>query len=115
MQISAFDSGESKLATIIKKSVVHMTELHRQLGQVIRQVALGDEHNIVEKGGLPVAALLPMAEYERLVRDWKLKEFERHSRALGEEAERRGITEEQLMADLEETRNKEGGLSGDLR
>ena len=83
-----------------------MTELHRQLGQVIRQVALGDEHYIVEKGGLPVAALLPMAEYERLVRDWKLKEFERHARALGEEAEHRGITEEQLMADLEETKKE---------
>lgn len=94
------------MSNVIKKTVVHMTELHRQLSQIIRQVALSDKHYIVEKGGLPVAALLPMSEYERLVRDSKLKDFEHHARKLGEEAKRRGITEEQLLAELEETKKE---------
>lgn len=90
----------------IKQTVVRMTELHRQLGQVIRKVALSDEHFVVEKGGLPVAVLMSMAEYKRLVKDRRLKEFEQFARALGKEAERQGLTEEQLMAELEETKQK---------
>ncbi len=60
----------------IKQNVLHMTELHRQLGQVIRKVALSDEHFVVEKGGLPVAVMLSMSEYERLLKEWKRNHFE---------------------------------------
>ena len=83
-----------------------MTELHRQLGQLIRKVARSDEHFVVEKGGLPVAVLMSMPEYERLIKDLKLKEFELLARAIGEEVERQGYTEEQLLAELEETKRK---------
>ena len=90
------------MAERIKYSIIQVTELHRQLGKVIRKVALSDEHFVVEKGGLPVAVMMSMKEYERLVIDWKLKGFERLAKALGEEAERQGLTEEKLMAELEE-------------
>ena len=90
------------MAERIKYNIIQVTELHRQLGKVIRKVALSDEHFVVEKGGLPVAVMMSMKEYERLVIDWKLKELERLARSLGEEAKRQGLTEEQLMAELEE-------------
>jgi prevent-host-death family protein len=90
------------MASQIRRTVIRVTELHRRLGQIIRRVALSDEHFVIEKGGLPVVVLLSMPEYERLVRDRKLVEFERFARAVGEEAERQGLTEEQLMAELEE-------------
>jgi hypothetical protein len=37
-----------------------------------------------------------------MVIDWRLGEFERLARALGDEAERQGLTEEKLMKELEE-------------
>ena len=94
------------MAHKIKRNVVRITELHRRLSQVIRKVALSDEHFVVEKGGLPVAVMLSMSEYERLEKDWKLEDFERIARSLGEEAERRGITEEKLLDELEETKRE---------
>ena len=69
----------------LKQNVVHMTELHRQLGQVIRKVALSDEHFVVEKGGLPVAVMLSMPEYDRLIKEWKRNRFEQLSLHLEDE------------------------------
>ncbi len=89
------------MAHQIKQTIIRMTELHRQLGRVIRRVALSDEHFVVEKGGLPVAVLMSMPEYERLIKDWKLKEFESLARTLGEEAEQQALSEERPMAELE--------------
>jgi prevent-host-death family protein len=90
----------------IRQTVVRMTQLHRQLGQVIRRVARSDEHFVVEKGGLPVAVLLSMQEYERLITELRVKQHERLARALGEEAQRQGLTEEQLMAEMEGSKQK---------
>jgi prevent-host-death family protein len=64
-----------------------MTELHRQLGQVIRKVALSDEHFVVEKGGLPVAVMLSMPEYDRLLKEWKKNHFEQLSLPLDDESQ----------------------------
>ncbi len=100
MQMSVL-TGVSELAQRIKQNVVQVTELHRQLGRFIRKVALSNDHFVVEKGGLPVAVMMSMKEYERLVTDWKVKEFQRLARTLGEEAERQGLTEEKLMEELE--------------
>ena len=69
----------------IKRNVLHMTELHRQLGQVIRKVALSDEHFVVEKGGLPVAVMLSKPEYDRLVKESKRKSIEQLSLPLEDE------------------------------
>ena len=71
----------------IKQNVLHMTELHRQLGQVIRKVALSDEHFVVEKGGLPVAVMLSMPEYDRLLKEWKKNHFEQLTLPLDDESQ----------------------------
>ena len=52
------------MADKVKQPVVQMTMLHRQLGQVMREVYQGNEHVVVEKGGLPMVVMMSMREYE---------------------------------------------------
>lgn len=92
------------MAEQLRQAVLQITDLHRRLGQVIRRVALSNEHFVVEKGGLPVAVLMSFNEYERLMRDIKDRQHKELVRALGQEAERQGYTEEQLIAELKEDR-----------
>ena len=87
------------------------TKAHRQFGELVRRVFSGKEHFIVEKDGLPVAAIISMREYqsfiqEREQREQKVKRFQQIARQIGEEFERRGLTEEEVMAELEETKQQ---------
>lgn len=91
------------------------TTAHRQFGNLIKRVFSGNEHFIVEKDGLPVAAILSMAEYQELMQERqrheqdkqeRLKKFREATRAIGEAIERTGLTEDEVMAKLEETRQR---------
>jgi prevent-host-death family protein len=87
------------------------TTVRRQFGDLVRRVHSGKEHFVVEKDGLPVAAIISMADYaaflkEREFREERLRRFEENARAFGEEAERRGITEESLMVKMKDTRKE---------
>lgn len=85
------------------------TQAHRQFGDLVRRTFSGKEHFIVEKDGLPVVAILSMTEYEELMkererREERLHEFRQLARDMGQEYERRGLTEEDVLAELEKTR-----------
>lgn len=87
------------------------TTAHRKFGELIKRVFNGKERFIVEKDGLPVAAIISMDEYhtyermrERLEKGGS--EFERLARELGQEAEKQGWTEEQMMAELKQDRRE---------
>jgi prevent-host-death family protein len=87
------------------------TKAHRNFGELVRRAYSGKEHFIVEKDGLPVVALISIAEYEELIKERQLREerlrrFEENTKAFNEEAKRRGVTEEQVMADLEQTKKE---------
>jgi prevent-host-death family protein len=91
------------------------TDVHRNFGDLLRRAFSGREHFIVEKDGLPVVAIISKEEYDELVQEreqhqlekqQRLKRFEQIARQFGEEADRRGIDEEQLMADLEKTKSE---------
>lgn len=91
------------------------TIAHRQFGDLIKRAFSGREHFIVEKDGLPVVAILSMAEYQELMQERerleqdkqeRLKKFRKAARAIGEEIERQGLTEDEVMAKLEETRQR---------
>src|SRR6185369_17900590 len=45
-------------------SVIQVSELHRTPGQVIRRVAVQKERLVIERGGYPVAVLIPFDEYQ---------------------------------------------------
>lgn len=90
------------------------TTAHRQFGDLIKRAFSGKEHFIVEKDGLPVVAIMSMTEYQELMEEHqrqqdkaqRLQHFRQTARAIGEEIERRGLTEEEVMAQLEEAKDE---------
>jgi len=85
-----------------KKVIIAASELHRAAGKALKRVALQDEHLVVERDGYPVAVLLPYREYEDLMRLRALAAHRELVSALGQEAEKQGLTEEQLSSEIEE-------------
>lgn len=47
--------------------VVSATEAKNRFGEVIREAYEADQQVIVEKGGLPVVAIISMADYDKLL------------------------------------------------
>jgi prevent-host-death family protein len=92
------------------RTTLRSTDVQRNFGDVIRRVFSGREHLIVERDGLPVVAIISAAEYETLMqerdrREARLARFEAAARAIGEHAERQGMTEEEFLAALEQTQD----------
>ena len=88
--------------------IVTTTEIRRNLSAVIRRLRKSHGHAIIQSSGAPVAVILSMAEYERLVarRRRAKAAFYDLSHNFGREVERLGITEEEFMADLEKTKRR---------
>jgi len=84
-----------------KKDSLSATEARIHFGEVIKRAYVGREHLVVERDGIPVVVILSFPDYEQLISQAKLARFERLSRAAGLEAERQGLTEEQLEAEME--------------
>jgi prevent-host-death family protein len=85
--------------------------VHRKFSEMIRRVYSGEEHFIIERDGLPVAVLVSVEEYRELMREReereeRVKRFQQLARDIGREIERRGLTEEEVMAELEKTREQ---------
>jgi prevent-host-death family protein len=94
---------------------VRATDVQRKFSQLLKSVFSEKRHVIVEKGGLKVAVILPISEYEALMqvrdrseqeRSERLGRFRRAARAIGEEVERLGLTEEEMEQLVEETRQQ---------
>lgn len=47
--------------------IVSATEAKNKFGEIIKHAYASDEHLIVEKSGIPVVAIIPMADYQQLV------------------------------------------------
>ena len=89
-----------------RRAIIKASEGHRAFGKLLKRVYRSDEHLIVERDGFPVAVLMSYQEYETLSRERALEAFERFSRNLGREIEKQGLTEEQLLEELKETRRE---------
>ena len=86
------------------KTVMAATDVRNNLGKLLHEVYRGDKHVMVEKGGIPVAALISMKDYEEF-RRWLAQDLHQQlGRELGAEFKRRGITEEKLIDLMEEER-----------
>jgi prevent-host-death family protein len=83
-------------------SVIQVSELHRTPGRVIRRVAVEKERVVIERGGYPVAVMIPFDEYET--------DAEQALEALVEEVSPRaralGLTEAQVVDDLRAIRKR---------
>jgi len=84
-----------------KPHIVTASELRRSSDNVLQRVAQDNRHVIVERAGHRVAALLPYAEYEALMRLRALAAHRRLVRALGASAEQQGLTEAAFAEDIE--------------
>lgn len=88
------------------KRIVTTTQIRRNLNAVIQQIRRRREHAIIEKSGAPVAVMLSVPEYEQLLRYKRLAMFDHLTREFGEEVERRGLSEDELTAELEDSKRK---------
>ena len=86
--------------------ILTTTELRRNLTAIVQKIRRKSEPAIIQRGGEAVAVLLPMSEYERFLRYQRLSAFDEFARNLGREVEKSGLTEEQLMEELEETKRE---------
>ena len=82
------------------------TEMRRNFGAVVRRLRRRREHAIIQSSGTPVAVLLYMSEYEQLLRYKRLMVFDQLTRELGQEVEKRGLSEQELMSQLEDTKRE---------
>ncbi len=51
-----------------KPEIISSTQLQRNIGDTLRRVFKDKQHLIVERDGLPVLVMLPVADYEALKR-----------------------------------------------
>lgn len=94
-----------------QKVTLRSTEVQRNFREVVNRAGSGQEHIIVERDGLPVIVMLSVAEYASLMRERDLREarrtqFEKTARRIGEEMERRGLSEEEVLAQLDQTQQE---------
>ncbi len=82
------------------------TQARVHFGEVLKRVHSGQERVRIEKDGLPVAWILGDAEMQRLDRLEALAEFQELSKAIGRELQAKEVTEEQGLAQLEETQRQ---------
>ena len=85
---------------------IKASEARTNFGKVLKRVYRSEERLVVEKGGLAVAAIISIDDFEKLSRLEKLEHFNKFSKAFGSEVKRRGINEDQLKKDLEKTKEK---------
>lgn len=82
------------------------TEVRRNLTSIVRQLRKKRKPAFIKSGGESVAVLLSVSEYERLLRFQKMAEFSKLARAIGKDIEKSGLTEEQLLEELEDTKRE---------
>lgn len=83
---------------------IRVTEVRKHLGPILNRVFRGEEHLVIEKSGMPVAAVISMKDYEQY-RRYMVQELHRDlGRKLGVEAEKQALSEEELIASMEDDR-----------
>jgi len=86
------------------QNTISATQARTHFGEVIKRAYVNQEQVVVEKDGVPVVVILSLPYYKQLLQEVKLARFERLSREAGLEAERAGLTEEQLEQEMETIR-----------
>jgi len=94
------------MAQVKARSAISATQARIRFGEVIKRAYVSQEPVVVEKDGIPVVVILSFPYYEQMLREVKLARFERLSRTAGLEAERQGLTEEQLEQEMEKIREQ---------
>jgi prevent-host-death family protein len=83
---------------------VGATEARSHFADLLKRVHRGKEHLIIEKGGIAVAALIGMREYDDFLRWRAQQELRGLGQAIAKRAQRTGLEEDDLAAALEADR-----------
>lgn len=86
------------------RRTIGATEMRNNLGNLLNKVHRGEEHVLIEKLGIPVAALISAQEYEQFRRWLTTHMLNDLGRRMSAEAQRQGLTEEQLIDAMEADR-----------
>ncbi len=86
------------------QSTVSTREARLRFGAMVKRVRAGETPLVVEKNGQPMLVLLSPTNYEELLRSARLARFDKLSWAAGLDAERTGLTEQQLEREIEQIR-----------
>lgn len=89
-----------------EQRIVTATEMRRDFSVVVRRLNKRREHALIQSKGTSVAVLLSLAEYDDLLRYKRLMVFDKFTREFGVEIEKQGLSEEDVMAELEETKRE---------
>lgn len=87
-------------------TTVPATEVRQHFGEMLKRVYRNEELLVVEKDGLPIAAIMSHAEFEAYRRLKALALLDKLGRGVGQALEARGITEAQALAELEQTKQE---------
>ena len=91
--------------SISTQVIIWATEVRNNFSAVLKRVYKGKEHLVVEKGGIPVAALISIREYEAF-RRWLAQEVNKSlGAALEGQAKELGLDEASLLHSLKEDRS----------
>lgn len=101
--MSEFEKRRDKRPTI---HTMPATQARVHFGEVLRRVHSGREHVIVEKDGLEIAAILGRADYEEYRRLLALRQLEELNKALNREMQKKGVTEQEELAEFEKTQQR---------
>ena len=74
------------------QATITASDLQRASGSVLKRVALGGEHLVIERAGYPVAVLLSYQEYEALMRERAMAAHHASVIAMNQEANRQALT-----------------------
>lgn len=82
------------------QNTISAVQARIHFGEIIEKAYVNREQVVVEKDGIPMVVILSFPQYEQLLKEAKLARFERVSRESGLDAERRGLTEEQVEQEV---------------
>jgi prevent-host-death family protein len=80
---------------------VGVTKARSHFADLLKRAQRGQEHFVLEKGGIAVAVLIDMHEYDDFLRWRAQQELRGLGQAMAEQAKRAGLEEEDLAAALE--------------
>lgn len=92
-------------AAKIMVSSIPISKARLHLGELTNKVFKKENVYILNKSGLPVAAIINMDDFEKLSL-LRIEELNSLGRDLGSEANRKNITEERLNKMMKETRTR---------
>ncbi len=93
---------------------IDVNQASKNMDSLVTRIKSGREHFVLEEDGQEVAAIISISEYRDLMhereqsqdRQRRLKQFREATRAIGEEIEQSGLSEDELMAHVEKVRQR---------